>query len=105
MRADTNTRGHHQWFYFSVSVPKCMINQTVTFRVVNFTKPTSLYSYGMRVCYARQSNNYKWMKGGKNIQYGKSNLVKRPSLDPSRVVNYSQLKFEFKFTKSTINAS
>lgn len=39
MRVDTNTRGHHQWFYFSVQVPPCMQKQTLTFRVVNFTKP------------------------------------------------------------------
>lgn len=29
MRVDTNTRGHHQWFYFSVLVPPSMENQTV----------------------------------------------------------------------------
>ena len=67
MRVDTNTRGHHQWFYFSVDIPECMKKQTVTFRVVNFTKPHSLYSNGMRVCYARKSSNYNWNKGGTKI--------------------------------------
>ena len=47
MRVDTNTRGHHQWFYF-----RCK-NQsrvgTVKFNFVNFTKRQSLYMQGMRV--------------------------------------------------------
>jgi len=55
MRVDTNTRGHHQWFYFSVLVPNSMAGQTVSFRVVNFTKPQSLYTAGMRVCFAKKS--------------------------------------------------
>ena len=47
MRVDSNTRGHHQWFYFKVS------NQqrtgTIKFNVVNFTKHKSLYMQGMRI--------------------------------------------------------
>ena len=47
MRVDSNTRGHHQWFYFKV------LNQDfvgkVRFNFVNFTKSQSLYSQGMRV--------------------------------------------------------
>lgn len=47
MRVDSNTRGHHQWFYFKVN------NQgrvgTIRFNVVNFTKHKSLYMHGMRV--------------------------------------------------------
>ena len=47
MRVDSNTRGHHQWFYFKV------INQdkvgTIKFNIVNFTKSKSLYTHGMRI--------------------------------------------------------
>jgi len=47
MRVDSNTRGHHQWFYFKIN------NQqrtgTVKFNIVNFTKKQSLYMHGMRV--------------------------------------------------------
>lgn len=47
MRVDSNTRGHHQWFYFKVQ------NQqrtgTIKFNVVNFTKHKSLYMQGMRI--------------------------------------------------------
>lgn len=80
-----------------------MMKQTVTFRVVNFTKPHSLYTSGMRVCYAKKSQNYNWHKGGTNIKYGRSHLVRRPSADPSRVIYYSMLTFSFDFEKSKDN--
>ena len=42
MRVDTNTRGHHQWFYFSCK------NQNyqgrVKFNILNFTKRDALYN-------------------------------------------------------------
>lgn len=47
MRVDSNTRGHHQWFFFKVQ------NQqrtgAIKFNVVNFTKHKSLYMQGMHV--------------------------------------------------------
>ena len=47
MRVDSNTRGHHQWFYFKVNNHRK--TQTVKFNIVNFTKKNSLYMHGMRV--------------------------------------------------------
>lgn len=35
MRVDSNTRGHHQWFYFKVSSKG---KKRVRFNIVNFTK-------------------------------------------------------------------
>jgi len=58
MRVDTNTRGHLQWFYFSVSYDSChghFKDRPLTFNINNFTKSTSLYSVGMRICVAKQS--------------------------------------------------
>lgn len=40
MRVDSNTKGHHQWFYFKV---KSKIKKQVKFNIVNFTKKRSLY--------------------------------------------------------------
>ena len=47
MRVDSNTRGHHQWFYFKVRNMKK--TGTIKFNIVNFTKKNSLYMHGMRV--------------------------------------------------------
>jgi hypothetical protein len=47
MRVDSNTYGHHQWFYFKV---KSQGRLKVKFNIVNFTKKRSLYEQGMKVC-------------------------------------------------------
>jgi len=49
MRSDTNTRGHHQWFFFKTSYKKKM--GSIQFNIINFTKHRSLYEMGMKVCY------------------------------------------------------
>ena len=73
MRVDANTRGHHQWFYFSV---KNYDKKRVKFNIVNFTKNNSLYTQGMRVnIWSERQNedptiraiNRGWQKGGENI--------------------------------------
>jgi hypothetical protein len=94
MRVDTNTRGHHQWFYFSVEYEEGspFAGQTVKFNVVNFTKKASLYTYGMRVCICRRSGDYKWHKGGENVTYGTSHVQRSTSRRP-----YAKLSFTHKF--------
>ena len=47
MRVDSNTRGHHQWFYYKVENRDFL--GTVKFNFVNFTKRMSLYMHGMKV--------------------------------------------------------
>ena len=90
MRVDSNTRGHHQWFYFKVK------NQektgAVKFNFVNFTKRQSLYMQGMRVNVKSMLDvevqkaklpegtpmtalkNEGWVKSGENIVYKLSKL-------------------------------
>ena len=48
MWPDTNTIGHHQWFYFKVTSKKDL--GSVKFNIINFTKNRSLYETGMWVC-------------------------------------------------------
>lgn len=95
MRVDSNTRGHHQWFYFKIN------NQskvgTVKFNFINFTKRQSLYMHGMRVNaksmleVASQKaklppgtpmtalKNEGWVKTGANITYKLSKLSQNHS--------------------------
>lgn len=49
MRPDSNSRGHHQWFYFKVVNRSAM--GRVRFNILNFTKQESLYQVGMKLCY------------------------------------------------------
>lgn len=88
MRVDTNTRGHHQWFYFTVSYPSTFNKKTVSFTVRNFTKDSSLYNYGMRIAIAKKSEDYVWQKAGDEILYKRSNLVRRYDPDPAKVQYY-----------------
>ena len=46
MNADTNTRGHQQWFYFRVRNTKR--GTKYKFNIWNFTKPKSLFNEGMK---------------------------------------------------------
>lgn len=45
MRVDTNTRGHHQWFYFNISYnsDSHFKSKRIKFNICNFTKKQSLY--------------------------------------------------------------
>ena len=72
MRVDTNIKGHHQWFYFSVTSNSSFLGKKVKFNIVNFTKGSSLYTQGMRICVSKRSTNYSWCKGGDDIQYKNS---------------------------------
>ena len=84
IRADSNARGHNQWFYFAAgnTVPT-----TVRFHIVNFSKRDSFYAQGMRLAIlsSRKTERagrgelpplYKgWHKGGANIVYKPSKLA------------------------------
>ena len=89
MRVDSNTRGHHQWFYFKIDNKEKV--GTVKFNIVNFTKRQSLYMHGMRVNVKSMLDiaerteklpseaggklpNDGWVKTGKNITYKLSKL-------------------------------
>lgn len=91
MRVDTNTKGNHQWFYFSVEYPQAYQGKTVKFNVMNFTKGDSLYGSGMRVIIGKKSENYKWKRGGFDISYKQSKHVRRRSKDPSKIKYFYQL--------------
>ena len=95
MRSDTNTRGHHQWFFFKAISGGNL--GPVRFNILNFTKQRALYEYGMKVCVCsvREKENELarrkergqpespldadtagWKRGGSDIKYELSKLNK-----------------------------
>lgn len=72
MRLDSNTRGHHQWFYFSV-VNYHKTSRRVKFNVLNFTKPNSLFNQGMKICVRRDCDE-EWSHEGEDILYKLSKI-------------------------------
>jgi len=90
---DTNTRGHTQWFYFSVT--NKTKRATVTFNIMNFTKNGSLFNRGMRpVVYSvTQYNKHMqaWHRGGFDIRYKKNNLAR------GKASHYFTLSYSYTF--------
>ena len=70
LRIDSNTRGHTQWFYFSVQNGKKLGN--VTFNICNLSKPRTLYEQGMKpyIFSKKQNerNDKKWHQDGSNVE-------------------------------------
>ena len=53
------------WFYFSVQGLK----GENTFIIEGFSKSSSLYNEGMKVCYRENNNGAQWRRGGTKISY------------------------------------
>lgn len=87
IRSDTNTRGHSNWFYFSVESKnpgKLRIN------ICNITKYASLYCAGMKP-YVNSGNG--WQQGGDDVQF-----VERPCRYGFNIRQW-QLQFTYNFTE------
>ncbi|CAG9335829.1 unnamed protein product [Blepharisma stoltei] len=73
---DYGTKGHTQWFYFSIKSYKR--NHRVTLNIVNLSKYDSLYNNGMKPL-VNSTEKYKnsgiqWHRAGENISYFRNNL-------------------------------
>lgn len=53
----------------------------------------------MRIIVGKKSQNYKWHRGGDEISYGNSRVVKRTSSDKTKVRYYSMLSFTHTFNE------
>ena len=68
LRIDSNTRGHTQWYYFSIKNGKK--KQTLKLNICNITKGKALYEQGMkpyifsRCKKERDGKKYNWEQGG-----------------------------------------
>jgi hypothetical protein len=66
MRVDTNTRGHRQWFYFSV---KSRVKHTIKFNIYRFKKHFSLFQRGMKPYVRSVKSKEEWKPGGSQVKY------------------------------------
>ena len=96
MRADANTLGHNQWYYFTVSAPNALIR----FNILNFTKRDSLYMQGMLpMVYEEHKPDLGWHRAGANVRYCYSKLNQWMNVRRA----YFSLSFEFEFTGSPVH--
>jgi hypothetical protein len=68
MRVDTNTKGHLQWYNFTI---KNNNSKKIKINIVNFRKFNTLYNQSLRP-YVLSSHypNKKWKQGGANVKFG-----------------------------------
>ncbi|XP_075246173.1 uncharacterized protein LOC142339779 isoform X2 [Convolutriloba macropyga] len=101
LKPDMFTERHTQWYYFRV---RNMIPQaTYTFRIINFTKPDSLYNYGMRPLFYSETNSSAkqqgWVRAGHHVEYNNTSLTDQIKSLPDvvRNRNYFVLSFQVEF--------
>ena len=94
MQNDINTYGHTQWFYFRVLNTKA--GHTVKLNILNYSKPDSMFNFGMKVSVYSQRRAMEekkgWFKAGENIRYSE-NTIKKDREDP-----FSKRYFTLTFT-------
>ena len=103
MQNDINTNGHTQWFYYQVKNTRK--NQTVTFKIMNFTKPDSLFNYGMKVSVysdkRAENEDLGWHKGGERISYY-GNGIKKDITYTSKGYYTASFQYTFKHDDDTV---
>ena len=71
LKADVNTNGHNQWFYFSVR--NMVPGVPYKFNIINLTKSASLFGSGMRpLMYSAteaRTNRTGWFRFGRDVAY------------------------------------
>ncbi|KAI8926625.1 hypothetical protein BC831DRAFT_221843 [Entophlyctis helioformis] len=86
LRKDLNTKGHTQWFYFSIKNARAGIDYQ--FSITNLMKTNCLYTQGMQpLVYSEAlaaSQSLGWIRAGRHISYTRnpvslSDKTKRPS--------------------------
>ena len=96
LQTDINSRGHTQWFFFSVKNTQSSF--PVKFNILNFPKSDSLFNYGMKVLIYSEKNSKNlatgWFRGGENIMYYPNGVIRENS--PSGKCYYT-LSFSYKF--------
>lgn len=74
LNVDTNTRGHAQWFFFSVT--NAEPGRTVSFNILNLMKMIPLYKMGMRpLAFSEvefEKNGIGWTPDTFNVNFGKT---------------------------------
>jgi len=73
---DYNTTGHYHWFYFKTT-SQLPSNTTVTFKITNMIKPSSLYSKGFKPFAYPLTENIGWITAGHDISYLPNDSTKK----------------------------
>lgn len=93
MQNDINTQGHTQWFFFQVRNTRA--NSKIKFNILNYSKPDSLFNYGMKISVysdkKSEAESIGWHKDGEDISYFMNGIRKD-------VTNYLRMYYTATFT-------
>ncbi len=76
MRVDSNTKGHTNWYFFTVQNGNFV--GSVRFNICNFRRDKSLYervcvsfyyTLGIKQYYYSKKTSDSWKQGGENVRY------------------------------------
>jgi len=103
MQNDVNTCGHTQWFFFRVMNTKA--GHKVKFNILNYSKPDSLFNYGMKVSIysdrLAEEKKVGWHKGGEDISYF-ANGIRKDVLYSSKSFYTATFTYKFKYSGDSI---
>ena len=98
IQPDVNTRGNTQWYYFSIKGMQPAVEYV--FRIVNFSKSSSLYNQGMRPLAFSMNRNRRdgttWYRAGDRVCYY-GNGFPRPSRRGHKQKHHYTLRFSMCF--------
>ena len=102
---DTNTYGHTQWFYFSVS--RTRPNVPIKFNIVNLSKGNSLLAHGLRPVYRTLHSDWAkvpgqvhfYRNGYERCYWSKSVTVTDAEITEAKTGSYFTLSFTHVFSK------
>ena len=79
LRPDINTRGHTQWFFFSISNTRKNVHYKIN--IINMQKDESLYHIGMQpIIYSEKAaaaEGRHWHRSGHNVCYYQNNIKRK----------------------------
>lgn len=95
-----HTRGHTQWFYFSVSNVRKGV--PYKFNIINLMKPDSLFNFGMKPVVYSEKNAEKgigWVRGGHDICYYQNSIKRKGDTEGPSSSFYYTLTFSYTFER------
>jgi len=90
LQEDTETKGHTQWFFFTVT---CRKPGTYRFQIANLSKARSLYTDGMQPAVKSERLGLGWGRGGIDVKY-EENAFQWPN-QPNRKAYSLSFSYEF----------
>mmetsp|Transcript_9856 Transcript_9856/g.19518 ORF Transcript_9856/g.19518 Transcript_9856/m.19518 type:complete len:901 (+) Transcript_9856:277-2979(+) len=98
---DFHTRGHTQWYYFSVKPYKAP--HAVRFNICNLVKFDSLYNDGLKPCVyslkKQELTGTAWHRAGRSLSYFKNAELRKGSTQPNYTLTFV---YEFLYPDDTV---